>query len=92
MRAHHQQTLSHRRLDITAVDARLRGRPRPVPARYQAVRWASLDEARTLAIASGTAALLAAPAPTPPRSPPPPVRPRRRRQGDPPLGKPRSPR
>ncbi len=89
VRAHHQQTLSHRRLDITAVDARLRGRPRPAPARYQAVRWASLDEARTLAIASGTAALLAAPAPRPA---PPPVRPRRRRQREPALGKPRAPR
>ena len=71
-RAHHQQTLSHRRLDITAVDARLRGRPRAVDGRYQAVRWVTLDEARALAIASGTSALLAAPAPapTPARRPP----------------------
>lgn len=61
VRAHHQQTLSHRRLDITAVEARLRGRPRAIEGRYQAVRRATVDEARTLAIASGTAALLAAP-------------------------------
>ena len=64
-RAHHQQTLSHRRLDITAVDARLRGQPRAVAGRYQAVRWVTVEEARTLAIASGTTALLAAPTPAP---------------------------
>ncbi len=78
VRAHHQQTLSHRRLDITAVDARLRGRPCAVAGRYQAVQWATVEGARELAIASGTAALLAAPVPTPPV----------RRA----LGKPRTPR
>ncbi len=66
-RAHHQQTLTHRRLDITVVDARLRGAPRAVAGRYQAVRWVTLDEARAMAIASGTATLLAGAPPTAPK-------------------------
>jgi A/G-specific adenine glycosylase len=67
VRAHHRQTLSHRRLDITAVDARLRGRPRAVAGRYQAVRRVTLEAARSLGIASGTVALLASPPAPKPR-------------------------
>jgi A/G-specific adenine glycosylase len=91
-RWHHTQTLSHRRLAITAVEARLRGRPRAVPGRYQAVRRVTLDEARSLAIASSTAAILAsapvAAAPGPARAATAPAGPRGRRR----LGKLRAPR
>lgn len=54
----HHQVLSHRRLALTLVAARPRGRARPTPPRYDAVRWLAPSALADLGISAATAALV----------------------------------
>ncbi|MBK9036563.1 MAG: A/G-specific adenine glycosylase [Myxococcales bacterium] len=54
----HHQTLSHRRLELTLVRARARGRARVAAPRYDAVRWVEVAAADALGVSTATTALL----------------------------------
>ena len=56
--ARHRQVLSHRRLVLTLVAARPRGRARPTAPRYDAVRWLAPTALTELGISAATAALV----------------------------------
>ena len=59
VRGHHQQVLSHRRLELSLVVAAAAGRARITSARYDAVRWIEVTRLDTLGVSSATTALLA---------------------------------